>query len=49
VVDDRKGKFIEFTRANLFAGRYDHSAAAPYGFRVWVDPFLKVEPCAYET
>jgi len=49
VVDDKKGKFIEFAGANLYAGRYDHSAAAPYGFRVWLDPFLEVEPCAYET
>ena len=49
VVNDKRGKFIEFAAANLFAGRFDLTAPAPYGFRVWAIPYLKVEPYAYET
>ena len=50
LVDDKRGKFIEFAGAtNMFAGRYDPSAAAPYGFRLWVEPFIQVEPFAYQT
>ena len=49
VVQDKRGKFIEFAAANLFSGRYDNTAPAPYGFRLWIDPHLQVEPYAYST
>lgn len=49
VVDDKRGKFIEFAGANLFSGRFDPNVAAPYGFRLWADPYFKVEPYAYPT
>ena len=49
VVNDKRGKFIEFAAANLFSGRFDFTVPAPYGFRVWADPYIKVEPYAYET
>jgi hypothetical protein len=49
VVSDKRGKFIEFVGANLFVGRYDRIAPAPYGFRVWVEPYLQVVPFAYST
>lgn len=48
IVSDKRSKFIEFAGANLFVGRYDPTAPAPYGFRVWVDPYLQVEPYAYD-
>lgn len=48
VVSDKRGKFIEFAGANLFVGRYDRTAPAPYGIRVWVDPYLQIVPFAYE-
>lgn len=47
MVNEKGAKFIEFAGANLFSGRYDHSAAAPYGFRVWAEPYFKIEPFAY--
>jgi hypothetical protein len=47
VVNDKKGKFIEFAAANLFLDRFDLTTPAPYGFRVWADPYIKVEPYAY--
>ncbi|RQO50972.1 hypothetical protein DBV14_17740 [Variovorax sp. KBW07] len=47
VVDDKRGKFIEFAAANPFVGRFDNTAPAPYGFRVQVDPFVQVTPYAY--
>lgn len=47
VIDDKRGRFIEFAAANLFAGRFDHTVPAPYGFRVQVDPFVQVSPYAY--
>lgn len=49
VVSEKRGKFIEFSGANLFSGRYDLKAAAPYGFRLWVDPYLQIVPFSYET
>lgn len=49
VINDKRGRFIEFAAANLFSGRFDHTVPAPYGFRVWADPHIKVEPYAYQT
>lgn len=50
LVNDKRGKFIEFAAgANMFAGRYDFTAPAPYGFRLWVEPYVQVEPFAYQT
>ena len=47
VVQDKRGKFIEFAAANIFSGRFDNTVPAPYGFRLWLDPHLQVEPYAY--
>lgn len=47
VIQDKRGKFIEFAAANMFMGRYDNTVPAPYGFRLWVEPYLQVAPYAY--
>lgn len=47
VVNDKRGKFIEFAAANLLSGRFDAETAPPYGFRLWVEPAIRVEPFAY--
>jgi hypothetical protein len=47
VINDKRGRFIEFAAANLFTGRFDNTAPAPYGFRVQVDPFVQVSPYSY--
>lgn len=47
VIEDKRGRFIEFAAANLFTGRFDRTAPAPYGFRVQVDPYVQVSPYAY--
>ena len=49
VVQDKRGRYIEFSAPKAFAGRYDESSAAPYGFRLWVQPYLQVEPFSYPT
>jgi hypothetical protein len=47
VVRDRRGQYFEFAATKAFAGRYDETSAAPYGFRLWLDPFIQVEPFTY--
>jgi len=49
VLADRRGRFIEFAGGNAFAGRYDTTTAASYGFRLWVEPYIQVEPYSYPT
>ena len=49
VLTDRRGRFIEFAGGNAFAGRYDTTTAASYGYRLWVEPYIQVEPYAYPT
>ena len=49
VVDDKRGRFIEFAGANMFVGRFDRTAPAPYGFRLQVDPFIQVTPYSYNA
>lgn len=49
VIQDSRGRFIEFAGGKAFTGRYDTSTAASYGFRLWVDPYIQVEPYAYPT
>lgn len=49
VVQDKRGRCMEFSAPKAFAGRYDESSAAPYGFRLWVQPYLQVEPYSYPT
>ena len=48
IVDDKRGKYIEFAAANLFAGRYDNSRPAPYGFRLRVEPSFQVTTYSYD-
>ena len=48
IVDDKRGKYIEFAAANLFAGRYDNSRPAPYGFRLRVEPSFQVTAYSYD-
>jgi hypothetical protein len=47
VLRDKHGQYIEFAATKAFAGRYDETSAAPYGFRLWLDPFVQVEPFSY--
>lgn len=47
IKEERGRKCIEFAAANLFTGRYDHTAPAPYGFRVWLEPHLQVTTFSY--
>ncbi len=47
VVQDKRGQYIELAGPKAFSGRYDESSAAPYGFRLWAQPYLQVEPFSY--
>ena len=47
VIQDRRGRFLEFAAANTFTGRYDGYSVIPYGLRVWVNPQLCLEPFVY--
>ena len=49
VVDEKLGQYIEFAGAKAFAGRYDETSAPAYGFRLWVVPFVQIEPFAYPS
>jgi hypothetical protein len=49
VTQDKRGQYIEFAAAKAFTGRYDETSAAAYGFRLWVSPFIQVEPFSYPT
>jgi hypothetical protein len=44
VVDDKRGRFLEFAAANTFTGRYDGYSVIPYGLRLWVTPQIFLEP-----
>jgi len=43
-VRDKGGDFIEFAPAKSFGSRYDGRTPAPFGFRVSVNPHIKIEP-----
>jgi hypothetical protein len=43
-VRDKGGDFIEFAPAKSFGSRYDGRSPAPFGFRVSVNPHIKIEP-----
>lgn len=47
VLHEKRGQYIEFAAAKAFGSRYDETSAAPYGFRLWLDPFIQVEPFTY--
>ncbi|MDD1015466.1 Ypar14, super integron cassette [Pseudomonas rubra] len=49
VVDDKRGKFLEFAAPSTFTGRYDGYGVMPYGLRVWVDPQIFLEPFTYPS
>lgn len=49
VVTAKDGKFIEFAAANLFAGRYDNTRPAPYGFRLHLEPNWQVTTFSYDV
>lgn len=49
VVSGKEGKFIEFAAANLFAGRYDITRPAPYGFRLRLEPSWQVTAFSYDV
>jgi hypothetical protein len=49
VVHAKDGKFIEFAAAKLFAGRYDITRPAPYGFRLWLKPHLQVTTFSFDV
>lgn len=47
VLQYKRAQYIEFAATKAFAGRYDETSAAPYSFRLWLDPFIQVEPFSY--
>lgn len=47
-VSEKRGDFIEFAPANSFFGRQDGGAALPFGFRVSVNPHIRIEPFSRE-
>lgn len=47
VVRDKRGTFIEFAAGKLFEGRYDYRDTPAYGFRLHVQPFLRVTAFSY--
>jgi hypothetical protein len=47
VLQDKRGQYTEFASAKAFTGRYDETFIAPHGFRLWVNPFVQVEPFFY--
>ena len=47
-VRDKRGDFIEFAPANSFFGRHDGEASFPFGFRVTVNPHIRIEPFSRE-
>lgn len=49
VVDDKRGKFLEFAASNTFTGRYDGYSVIPYGLRLWVEPQILLEPFTYTS
>lgn len=49
VVDDKRGRFLEFAASNTFTGRYDGYSVIPYGLRLWVEPQIFLEPFTYST
>lgn len=49
VINDKRGKYIEFAAANLFTGRYDNTRPAPYGFRLFVEPNLQLTTVSYNV
>jgi hypothetical protein len=42
-VRDKRGDFLEFAPAKSFGSRYDGRSPAPFGFRVYAEPHIKVE------
>lgn len=49
VVDDKRGRFLEFAAADTFTGRYDGYSVIPYGLRLWVTPQIFLEPFTYSA
>jgi hypothetical protein len=49
VVTAKDGKFIEFAAANLFAGRYDITRPASYGFRLQLELHWQVTAFSYDV
>lgn len=49
VVDDKRGKFLEFAASNTFTGRYDGYSVIPSGLRLWVEPQILLEPFTYAS
>lgn len=49
VVDDKRGRFIEFAATDTFTGRYDGDSVIPYGLRLWIEPQIFLEPFAYSA
>jgi len=47
VVRRAQSTYIEFAAATLFERRYDYRDTPPYGFRLQVQPSIKVTPFSY--
>ena len=41
-VKDKRGDFLEFAQAKCFGSRYDGESPIPYGFRVSVNPSIRL-------
>lgn len=48
VVDDKRGKYIEFAAANLFSGRFHTAQPSPYGFRLRIEPNLQISTFSFD-
>jgi hypothetical protein len=49
IINDKRGKFLEFAASNTFTGRYDGYSVIPYGLRLWVEPQILLEPFTYAS
>ncbi len=48
VVQDKRGEFMEFAATSIFSDSYSSVDVPKYGFRLWIDPYIKVEPFKYD-
>lgn len=47
VINDGRGRFMEIGLGRAFGHRYDPESPTPFGFRLWVEPNLRLQPYTY--